>query len=93
MIYALWEIVVPLIVVFVIGALLGAWVQRGRGTRVSAEQWDQLTTRALAADRVEDETSRRAPHDAEIGDLRAALEVRDIEIAQLRKAITDNDHA
>lgn len=91
MIYALWEIVVPLIVVFLIGVALGIWVQRGRGTRISADQWERVTQRAQAADRLEGQVKNVTSDTAEISDLRAAIEVRDIEISQLRQAIADSD--
>jgi hypothetical protein len=90
MIYALWEVLIPLLVAFLLGILLGWLIWRWRRTKVTTTEWSQLQERASAGDRAASTTPAGIAgvggDDKRIAKLTGELEVRDIEIAQLRQA-------
>lgn len=91
MIFALWEVLIPLLVAFLLGVLLGWFIWRWRRTEVTGAEWRRLEERASAGDRAAQSTQAADPADAanQIAALKADVEIREIEIAQLRKARSD----
>lgn len=89
MMYALWEIAIPLLIAFLLGVLLG-WVNwRWRRTRITGSEWNRLQERARQGDQAGARPDGSVDSDRRITALIADVEVRDIEIAQLRKTLAD----
>ncbi len=89
MMYALWEIAIPLLIAFLLGVLLGWVIWRWRRTKVTGSEWNRLQERAHQGDRAGARPEGSVDSDRRITALTADVEVRDIEIAQLRKALAD----
>lgn|GEM_PF-5751091 len=85
---ALIEIVIPLIVALLAGVFIGWLLWRWRRTPMSSQELHTLEARANRREKPRPERDDD-PFDRahEISELQATLEVRNIEIAQLRRAI------